>query len=150
MTHIRCWFLTSKCCKGCMFLWTWKRLLQMHSYSNAFQELKTLKVWEAQPTIRPAVEKTLTDSAPKYFKRSSFSSWLSSAGKCRIRSVLQPFVWTTSSFLSISLQDNKIPQTKHKKKDFRLPTTSHEYYVGFCWLSGTVSKSDQWFFFQST
>lgn len=102
---------------------------------KCISRVKDSQGWsEAQPTIRPVFEKTLTDSAPKYFKRSSFSSCLSSAGKCRIRSVLQPFVWTTSSFLSISLQNSEMPQTKHGNKDFRPPTTSQEHYAGFCWL----------------
>lgn len=56
---------------------------------------------EPELTIRPVFEKSLTDSDPKYFKKSSFSSLVNSAGRCRISSVLLPFVCTTLSFFSI-------------------------------------------------
>lgn len=61
-------------------------------------------IGEEKRTKRPLFEKTLTDSAPKYFRRSSFSSSLSSAGKWWTSSVLLQFVWTGSSF--ILLQDS--------------------------------------------
>lgn len=62
---------------------------------------KFTRLSQVQRTRRPRFEKTLTDSAPKYFKRSSFSFWLSSAGKWWTSNVLLELDWTTSSFLSI-------------------------------------------------
>uniref|UniRef100_A0A3P9IS51 Uncharacterized protein n=1 Tax=Oryzias latipes TaxID=8090 RepID=A0A3P9IS51_ORYLA len=51
--------------------------------------------------MRPWFEKTRTDSAPKYFRRSSFSSGLNSDGKWRTSRVLLPLVSASSSFLLI-------------------------------------------------
>lgn len=72
--------------------------------SNVHVDWKGLTIKNAKFTIRPVLEKSRTDSAPKYLRSSSFSSPVRSAGRWRTSSVLEPFAWTFSSFSSIFLE----------------------------------------------
>lgn len=124
-SYLCCRLLTSKCCKGCMFLQR-RANVQTGRQLKWMSGCEILDISEEALTNRPLFEKTLTDSAPKYFKKSSFSSLLSSAGKWRTSSVLLPFVWTMSSF--ILLQDSR--QRKSSKFTVTETSTSEQQHSG--------------------
>lgn len=128
------WLFTPKRCKGCMFLWKWTNMFRLPGNSNECPDDTAHGIiGEEKRTKRPLFEKTLTDSAPKYFRRSSFSSLLSSAGKWWTSSVLLQFVWTGSSF--ILLQDSskrngsKLTSQTSNSEQHSPPVSSDNHYL---------------------
>lgn len=71
-----------------------------HNQVSCIYSLHHLPIATFILTSGPFSDSTLTAEAPKYLSRSSFSSLLSSLGRCRTMRVLLFFVWTSASSVS--------------------------------------------------